>query len=390
MNSETARARFVAGPPEGALRRLRPLWFARGRNRPLGLCFVVLCLFVSSGAPVVALAQGSEARGASREPSKDDGAYKDLIEQALTEFKLKNWPEARVLFRRAHELNPNARTLRGQGVVSFEMRDYQQAVQHLSQALVDARQPLTDAQRSECEGLLSRARTFVGSYTLHLTPGSAQVTLDGAPLLRDHDGLVLVPFGDHTLRATADQHQEATLRIQVQGGERSELNLSLLPLASSPVAMAPGVTPAAETSVPVASLPASNTGAQPAAPTAPSTERRFRGGGLRYTYVAAGIGVLFGGAAVASWFVGQGKFDDLNARCDKRAAAGDPCQRDNTNTDGVKTYERLTNTSIGLAAVGAVATGVLLVLEWPRESKLADKNIAVNVGSQSVSLRGSF
>ena len=136
-------------------------------------------------------------------------AYKEQIEQALTEFRLKNWAEARVLFRRAHELNPNARTLRGLGVVSFEMRDYQQAVQHLSYALVDTRQPLTDAQRAECEGLLSRARTFVGSYALHVTPATAQATLDGAPLVRDHEGMVLVPLGEHTLRATAEQFQAA-------------------------------------------------------------------------------------------------------------------------------------------------------------------------------------
>ena len=120
------------------------------------------------------------------------------------------------------------------------------------------------------------------------------------------------------------------------------------------------------------------------APNTPS-ERGWRGGGLRYTYAAVGMGVAFGGAAVAFWFLGQGKLDDSSARCDKRAAAGHPCQRGETDTDSVKTYERLTNASIGLAAVGAVATGVLLALEWPRE-----KNLSVNVGLQSVSLRGSF
>lgn len=340
------------------------------------LRFLVFCFFVLLSMPHVAGAQAVEARASS----KDEGAYKELIEQALTEFKLKNWPEARVLFRRAHELNPNARTLRGLGVVSFEMRDYQQAVQHLSYALVDTRQPLTDAQRAECEGLVSRARTFVGTYALHLTPVTAQATLDGAALVRDRDGMILVPFGEHTLRATAEQFQEGTMRLQVQGGERSELNLALAAIGEAPAPVAVVVgnpTSAPEAPAPVPLPAPTSASAEP--------ERSWRGGGLRYTYVAAGVGAAFGGAAVAFWFLGQGKFDDLSARCDKRAAAGDPCERGKTDTDSLKTYENLTNTFLGLAAVGAVATGVLLALEWPRE-----KNLAVNVGLQSVSLRGSF
>src|SRR4051794_16670861 len=90
------------------------------------LC-VVACLSRSAGAR----AQADGAAEASE--------YRELIEQALSEFKHKNWPEARVLFRRAHELSPNARTLRGMGVVSYEMRDYVHAVLELSSALVDAR-----------------------------------------------------------------------------------------------------------------------------------------------------------------------------------------------------------------------------------------------------------
>ncbi|MFT3927360.1 MAG: tetratricopeptide repeat protein [Myxococcales bacterium] len=338
------------------------------------LRFLLLCLLVLVSFP-----------GGVGAQAKDEAAYKELIDQALTEFKLKNWPEARVLFRRAHELNPNARTLRGLGVVSFEMRDYQQAVQHLSYALVDTRQPLTDAQRSECEGLLGRARTFVGSYSLHLTPATALATLDGAPLVRDHDGLVLVPFGDHTLKASADRFQDGTVRIQVQGGERSDLNLALAAVGEAPVPVAVvAAAPMNPEPMTSGSATAVTSGPQPQPVEAPA-ERSFRGGGLRYSYVAMGAGLVFGGAAVAFWYLGQNKLDDLSARCERQAASGSPCQRGDTNTDSVKTYEKLTNASLGLAVAGAVATGVLVALEWPRE-----KNLSVNVGLQSVSLRGSF
>ena len=73
--------------------RLRAVWIVG-----------VLC--VSLGLSHVALAQEDA-----------EAQYKQLIQQALGEFRRQNWPEARVLFRRAHALSPNARTLRGMGVV---------------------------------------------------------------------------------------------------------------------------------------------------------------------------------------------------------------------------------------------------------------------------------
>jgi hypothetical protein len=335
----------------------------RARMARLALLLAVLCgLLLDLTPPAFAQA-------------KDEGAYKELIEQALSEFKLKNWPEARVLFRKAHELNPNARTLRGMGVVSFEMRDYVQAVQALSTALVDVRQPLTDAQRSECEGLLARARTFVGSYQVRLDPATAQLSLDGAPPLRDQEGLLLVPFGDHNLRASADGYADAVTHLQVQGGERAELSLLLVPAAHAtaapPPAEAPVNTPSA---VP-----------QPSQPSAPAEAQGFKGGGLRYTWVALGATAVFGGAAAGLWYAGQGKLDDLDARCARRAEKGNPCEKGSTDTDTVKRFERLSNSALGLTAAALVATGVLAALEWPRE-----RNLSLEVGLQSVSLRGSF
>ncbi len=332
-----------------------------------------LCLVLALALNGRALAQANNER-----------AYKELIEQALSEFKLKNWPEARVLFRQAHELSPNARTLRGIGLVSYEMRDYPQAVQQLSAALVDTRQPLNEAQRSECETLLARARTFVGSYRLSLTPAEAQVTLDGGALVRDQDGQLLVPFGEHVLRATADGYQDSTLRLRVQGGERSELNVTLQPATVAQVA---SPSPVPHDDVPAEEPP---TAAQSPAATSvassaePKSSRRW-GKGLRYTWVAASAAAVFGAGAAAAWYVGQGKVDDLRDRCDKRADRGDPCVRGETDTATIERYERLTNASLGLAAAGLVTAGVLFYFEWPRE-----RDLSLSVGLQNLSLHGKF
>src|SRR5690349_9454730 len=132
--------------------------------RALPVLFLALVCTGSAWLAPVSGAFGPQRCAA--QSAHDDAAYKELVEQALSEFKHKNWPEARVLFMRAHELNPNARTLRGMGIVSFEMRDYLNAVINLKAALEDKRQPLTEAQRKECDSLLTRARTYVGVYTL--------------------------------------------------------------------------------------------------------------------------------------------------------------------------------------------------------------------------------
>lgn len=335
------------------------------RIRLLAICFGVLACF----------AQGARAE------TQSEAAYRELIEQALAEFQLKNWPEARVLFRRAHEIDPNARTLRGMGVVSFEMRDYVQTVEHLSAALMETRQPLTEAQRAECQNLLARALTFVGSYVVHAEPEGAQLTLDGAPPVRDREGRVLVPFGEHVLRATAEGYTEASARLRVQGGERGEVTLRLTPVASAGAEPPPAAQEQA--TVVLESEPAAAPTAAPAQ--AAPAERTWRGGGLRYTWVALGAGAAFGAAWAAFWFVGEDKLDALDARCQKRAEAGNPCERGATDVDTVKRYERLTNASLGLTAAAIVAAGTLMVLEWPRE-----RRVAVSMGPTSLFVRGSF
>jgi hypothetical protein len=331
---------------------------------------------------VLAFVVGSPVAEAQPNNTAEAGEYRELIEQALSEFKHKNWPEARVLFRRAHELSPNARTLRGMGVVSYEMRDYVHAVLELSSALSDARQPLTDAQRKECETLLGRSRTFVGAFVLKLEPATADVTLDGSPPVRDHEGRILVSFGEHTLRAVAPGFQDATSKLAVQGGEQGELRVVLYrpqALASATPASSVEKTVRSEAPAPL-STPSSNE---------PARSRRFIGHGLRYGWVALGAGALLGAGAAASWFVGQGKVDDLDASCGRLANAGVACRRGDVDTSAIKRYERATTALLGLTGAAVIAAGVLFSLEWPTERRREQK-LALDVAPQRISVRGNF
>lgn len=330
-------------------------------------CFAVGVCAVCSEASAQAQASSNAATGSE--------AYKQLIEQALSEFKHKNWPEARILFRRAHELSPSARTLRGMGVVSYEMRDYVQAVRDLSAALVDPRQPLNAEQRGEAETLLARARTFVGVYRVTVEPAEATLALDGAPAVRETDGTYLVAFGEHVLSATANGYEAGRTQVTVQGGENGEVSLALVP-----VFIEPRVAPTA------ASEPSSARELSEPSPEPTATENEDKGG-LRFTWVTLGASALFGGASAAFWLLGAQKLDELDASCKTAAAEGDPCRSGKTNTDDVARYELLTNISLGFTGAALVATGVLAIVEWPRRS---ERRVAVGLGPSSLSVRGAF
>jgi tetratricopeptide (TPR) repeat protein len=90
---------------------------------------VILLLAVLAQAHAASLARAQEASAGSRED------YKALIKQAVQEFEAANWPEAFALFKRAHDIEPNARTLRGIGIAAYEMRDYVQSIGYLQTAL---------------------------------------------------------------------------------------------------------------------------------------------------------------------------------------------------------------------------------------------------------------
>src|SRR5689334_12069641 len=93
-------------------------------------------------ALVLAVLLAPTAGAAQDETDGAPEGYEALIEAALTEFGAGHWEEARALFRQAHASFPNARTLRGMGMASFELRDYPEALGELGAALTDDRRPL--------------------------------------------------------------------------------------------------------------------------------------------------------------------------------------------------------------------------------------------------------
>ena len=185
-------------------------------RRAVGIGLVLFAMFGSR--PAVASAQ---------EESEESDAYHELITEAVSEFDAHRFEEARALFRRAHDLSPNARTLRGIGLTSFEMRDYVVAYRSLGAALVDERRALSEAQRQEVRALVARSARFIGIFRLQLIPPSARVTVDGRPDELARDGTLLLDLGAHQLVFAAAGYEPVERTIQVRGGEDEPLPVEL-------------------------------------------------------------------------------------------------------------------------------------------------------------------
>lgn len=262
---------------------------------------------------------------AAQRPGRE---YRDAIRQALTEFDASRWEEARVLFQRAHDIYPNARTLRGIGMASFEMRDYVAADGALTAALLSEERPLDRRQRSAVEELLARNRQFLGRVMVVVRPRDAELQVDLRPAEIDDDGYLLLAVGEHTLTATREGYRPATHRLDVEGSGEQEVRLVLDEERAEEGPATQPVAPSSEGVSPLSVVLISSAGALAAS---------AAGGGL--------------------WIAGR---NDEIARCDA-VEAGFMC----TNGEGLRTERTVAIAFTVTMAVGAAVAaglGVYLIL----------------------------
>lgn len=192
-------------------------------------------LLLGALACTLAHARPAAAQSASptdvTESADDERAreYRQAVEGALAEYALEHYEEARTLFTRAHALEPNARTLRGLGMVEFELRHYVRAAELLEEALVSKVKPLTDEQRTSVEALLTRTRGFIGRYDLQVQPKVEPLTLelDGRRVPFDPEQTLPLEAGEHVLRISGPDVEPRELRLDVRGGQHQTLRIEL-------------------------------------------------------------------------------------------------------------------------------------------------------------------
>jgi hypothetical protein len=186
----------------------------------------------------------------ARAEAPDAPEYRALVTEALAEFDSGHFAEARALFLHAHALNPSARTLRGLGLSSFELREYRASIEYLEQALASQVNPLQGELRTGTEQILRRAYGFVGRFTPRLEPTHARLRVDGVPL--GSLPSVLLEIGMHVVTAEAQGYLSETRNLQVMGGEDTVLMMSLPAV--------PGAMGGVPAPLPAVSLPSANEG----------------------------------------------------------------------------------------------------------------------------------
>lgn len=309
----------------------------------------------------------------------DESAYRATVDEAVREFSAGRFEEARSLFKRAHELSPNARTLRGLGMTAFELRAYVQAIRELKAALDDKRKPLEGDLRGKVEALLLKARKFVGVVRLELEPKNASVLVDGKPPTFEANGSLLLDAGTHVISATAPEHKATNVRVLVEGDTEQTVRVPLESTAFQQSMIAPidaeqvarekeqEDTPAAE---PPAHVEA-NSGGQ-------STTQIWAIGAL----IGAGA---FGATAAIFWLVGDGQYKDLEEGC----APG--CGEAQIDSSGVKTSDLLTNVFLGLSAASLAASGALFIISANDSGESAAAASAqLRIGPLGATVSGSF
>jgi hypothetical protein len=340
------------------------------RRRSLVWCFVC------SGCFIVGMTNsgGATARAQSspQPTAASASAYDRFIDDGLQAYDAGRVAEARTAFRRAHELNPTARTLRTIGMCSFNLGDYADAVWNLERARAETRTPLTDEQQKHVLDLIAKSNQHIGRFRVHLDPPEASLLVDGrAPLLLDQTEL-LSEAGSHDIEARAPGYQTAHATLNVDGGDRTTLVLKLtLDASGSAVARAGETLPAP--------LPSNQEGRAPADTTG---DGRSLQSTLGYVSLVTGVASLVGFGVVSGLAIAdKGTLDDHcpNGTC------GKAYQGSVDRYDALRTASTITLIAGG---VFTVVGGALLLTRSSEHEHTSQVKLEPMLGPGSVGLRG--
>lgn len=233
--------------------------------------------------------------------SRATATYDELIAEAVREFDAEHYQEARALFERAHEVLPNARTLRGIGMACFELRDYPHAWVALRGALTHPERPLTAAQRGDVRRLLDRTERLLARVELTGVPDGARILVDGTEPVMD-GRLVLLGPGEHVVGVRAAGFVPWDRTLEAPAGRTQPYE----------VAMTPAETTTAERAVTAsAAVDVTPTGAVSSS-TADGSERPTARRRSPWPWVVAGAGVAVAGTGLVLGSVGLAQARDAN------------------------------------------------------------------------------
>jgi hypothetical protein len=112
---------------------------------------------VAAVAPLMRPVKHARKPAAVKGDSTLSPQYVEVLAVAVKQHADGEWEEAFKTFQRAHELSPNARTLRALGMVAFDLRNYDNATRYLGQALANKERALDNSMREQVTKLRAQA-----------------------------------------------------------------------------------------------------------------------------------------------------------------------------------------------------------------------------------------
>lgn len=297
-----------------------------------------------------------------------DSRYQSMVEEAVMEFGEGRYAEARALFAQAHQLRPNARTLRGLGMTAFELRNYTEALRMLRASQLSRINPLTAQQQEHVAGLIDRAEAFVGTYTVRAPEGTT-FAVDGISKQVDEDGTLMLDTGKRTVVATFPGGAREERAVDVRGRERGILEFHA-PEPEKPVAAA---APAEE-----GQQAAEQPMPEPGAPEEAKSDL------LPWILVGSG-----GALVVAGIFTGIAAYQNASV-VDERCPNGTPCDGQLGKVKDLAETLALTTDILWVVGAAAAGTGAFLLFSGDGESASIDASVAMSPGGGGVLLRGKF
>lgn len=302
-----------------------------------------------------------------------DDRYKTLVEEAVMEFAEGRYAEARALFRQAHDIKPNARTLRGLGMTAFELRNYTVALRMLQDALASRVNPLTPKQQEHAQGLIGRSQVFVGTFKITM-PEGARIQVDGLDAELSADQSLMLDTGKHTVVAVLASGTRQERQVDVKGNEQASIDFGA---AQGAVGVVPpdqdatGVVPPAEDGQP-ADESAARDGSEAELDILPLA---LMGGG----------GVLLLGAVVTGAIAYQAA-----TVLDDRCPEGKPCHADLQEVKDKANTMALVTDILWVSGAVAGAIGAYLFFTDDETPGSVSATVAASHDGGGVIVRGAF
>lgn len=327
--------------------------------RRIGLLLLAVCALTSQ-----VHAQGVDV----------DSRYQALVEDAVMEFGEGRYAEARALFAQAHQLRPNARTLRGLGMTAFELRNYTEAVRMLKASQLSRINPLTAQQQEHVAGLIERAEAFVGTYEIKAPEGTA-FEVDGIRKQVGDDGTLMLDTGKRTVVAVLADGARDSRTIDVRGREHGVLEFHA---PAAELAAVPGAPPAAP--------PAE--GAAPAGHTPVAAEVSYEDPGpgvLPWIIVGGGAALIAAGIVTGLTAVHNGQV--VADKCPD----GVPCGEDLGSVKDSAEALAITTDVLFVLGLAAGGVGTYMLLDGDDgESASLGASLAASRDGGGVTLQGAF